>query len=131
MTRGYLLEMNFRMVPFEVRSSRDTGHHYQWVIVLVWLVIHWGVKHALLLLSTTTTTTTSRVLDSGGLSPIPEGEEEGTPSPNATVSEGAPAEVAQKAAEFLRLPPARTGRKRGGHSWLAHTVMSTLWHLRK
>ena len=62
----------------------------------------------------------------GGLSPIPEGKEERPPSPNvqnATMSEGAPdpAEVAQKAAEFPRLPPVTSGRKGWGQSWLTHS----------
>ena len=33
--------------------SLSTSHHYQWMIVLVLQVAHWGVKHALPLLSTT------------------------------------------------------------------------------
>ena len=55
--------------------------------------------------------------DSGsGLPPIPEGDADAPPLPNATVSEGA--EVGQKAAEVPRLSPVRSGRKSGGQSWL-------------
>ena len=49
----------------------------------------------------------------GGLPPISEGDEgaRGPPSPNATVPEGAAAEVAQKAAEIQKLSPVKSGRK--------------------
>ena len=68
-----------------------------------------------------------------GLLPIPKGEEEGPPSPNATMLEGAATEVAQTAAEVPRLLPVRSGRKSGGQSWLygSLTVMSMLWHVCK
>ena len=56
-----------------------------------------------------------------GLPHIPEGEEEGPPSPNATESEGVADEVAQKAAEVPRLSPVQPGRKGGGQSWLKHS----------
>ena len=71
-------------------------------------------------------TTTSQYDDDehdsgGGLPPVPEGKEEGPPSPNATVSEGAAAEVARKAAEIKKLSPVKSGRKSGGQSWLTHS----------
>ena len=59
--------------------------------------------------------------DSGsGLSSIPEGKEDQPSSTNATVSEGAPIGVAQKAAEIQKLSPSKSGKKSGGQSWLTH-----------
>ena len=59
----------------------------------------------------------------GGLSAIPEGDEGGPPSPNATVSEaGLPLGQTQKAAEISRLPsPVKSGKRSGGQSWLTHS----------
>ena len=62
----------------------------------------------------------------GGLSPIPEGEEGGPPSPNATVSEGAAIGVAQKEAEIQKLSTSKSAKKSGGQSWLTHSDQCAL-----
>ena len=112
-----------------VHTPLATSHCFRRVTVLVLWGIHWGPSEAR---STTTQYDDDEHDSGGGLPSIPESEEGGHPSPNATMSEGAAAEVAQKlkAAEIQRLSPVKSSeRVRASHGSL--TVISTLWDFLK